>query len=212
MADEQKSDEQKKTDGAGKIDFTPEQQAQIQTLIDGAYTKAFNKADAKYKAEADTLKAQIAEAEALKNKDGGKGNDLTALLSKVAALEKENRETKENAMRDNLKAVAAELGAVSGEEVAMLVSHSIVDGKVVNAEGQPRANKEGNPVSVKELVAEFLAARPYLVKATGAAGAGSSGARGGNGAAKSEVKRKDFEAMAQVERQKFIREGGKTID
>ena len=205
MADEQKTDEQKKADTA-KIDFTPEQQGKVQGLIDEAYKKAFTKASA----DAAILNAKIKALEG-KNKDHGKGDDLTALLSKVAALEKENRETKENAMRDNLKAVAAELGAVSGEEVAMLVSHSIVDGKVVNAEGQPRANKEGNPVSVKELVAEFLAARPYLVKATGAAGAGSSGARGGGGVGK-EMKIGDYNNLSPKGKADFIKGGGKPID
>src|SRR3990172_6557998 len=212
-----KTEDQKKAgDGAPpKVEFTPEQQAQIQVLIDGAYAKAFAKANEKYRAEADILKAQIQTLNESKGKDHGKGEDLTALKEGLAAITQELKQAKETAARDNLKAIAAELNAVNGEQVAMLVSPYIqmVDGKIVvlNAEGIVRINGKGDPMTTKELVTEFLAHNLHLFKAGGSAGAGSTGARGGNGVSKT-VKRGDYEQMTPQGKSDFIKSGGIPID
>ena len=211
MADGLNTDEKKMGDGGTpKVEFSPEQQAQIQTLIDSSYKKAYAKAEEKYKAEAEALKVAMAE----KTKEG-KGEDLTALKEGLAAITQELKQAKETAARDNLKAIAAELNAVSGEQVAMLVSPYIqtVDGKVVvlNAEGVVRVNGKGDPMTTKELVIEFLAHNPHLVKASGLTGAGSSGARGGNGSNKT-VKRGDYEQMTPHGKADFIKSGGIPID
>jgi hypothetical protein len=70
------------------------------------------------------------------------------------------------------------LKAINPRQVFDLIQRQIdiaPDGKrtVVNSEGQPRINAEGQPVTEKELVAEFLTNNQHFVQASGKTGAGS---------------------------------------
>jgi len=51
--------------------------------------------------------------------------------------------------------------------------------EVVDTNGTPRYNDSGDPLSVDELVGDFLTANPHFVKAS-VGGAGSQGAVGGS--------------------------------
>ena len=180
MADGLNTDEKKMGDGGTpKVEFSPEQQAQIQTLIDSSYKKAYAKAEEKYKAEAEALKVAMAE----KTKEGKGGEDNTALKERLAVLEADKAKNREYKREADLLAAASELNAVHSKQVATLVSHSVKineDGSlaVINADGVARNNDKGQPMSVKELVSEFLATNPHFVKAGGQMGAGSHGAQG----------------------------------
>lgn len=196
MADEQKNSGATGNESAGngeqqKVEFTPVQQSKVQELIDGTFSKAFGKAKSEYEPKIAALTAEIEKLKAGgKGKDEGKnqekGEDLSALKERLAAMETREKQSQERERRAEILTVAAELNAVSGEQVATLVASHIratESGKltVVNSEGQTRFNANGQPMSVKEFVSEFLTGNPHLVKAGGGMGAGSSGAKFGGG-------------------------------
>lgn len=56
---ESSDDKKKKTDD--KVTFTEDQQALLQKIVDGAYTKAYEKAEGQWKGKLDTLTAQVEE-------------------------------------------------------------------------------------------------------------------------------------------------------
>jgi len=198
-----------------KIEFTPEQQAHIDKIFNAKFADVHTKAEAKARLEVDALKAEI---EALKVKPVGKkeekkdekkepGTDLTALKERLAAMELREKESKERNSQAKLLTVAAELNAVNGEQVAILIQPFIKtkeDGTlyVVNAEGQERMNGDGKPMTIKEFVAEFLAANTHLVKATGHPGAGSFSNKNGS------VDHSALLALSPVERIKAARAAG----
>jgi len=79
---------------------------------------------------------------------------------------------------------ASRNNAVSADQVSQLLRGSVrlsEDGtaEVYDANGTPRYNDQGDPLSVNELVGDFLSANPHFVKAS-AGGAGSQGAVGGS--------------------------------
>jgi len=79
---------------------------------------------------------------------------------------------------------ASRNNAVSAEQVSQLLRGSVrlsEDGtaEVYDANGTPRYNDKGEPLSVNELVGDFLSANPHFVKAS-SGGAGSQTAVGGS--------------------------------
>lgn len=172
--------------GDNKQSFTPEElQAHTDKVLNKRYGEIQTTAEAKNKAEVDTLTAKIKELEAGKGDgdkgDKGKGEDLTALETRLAVQEKEIKQSQERDRISAVRSTVAGFDVVSGEQVATLVSPAIKrmeDGNfsVLNAEGQRRINAAGKPMSVQEYVGEFLTANPHLVKAGGGPGGGSHGA------------------------------------
>lgn len=159
-----------------KVDMT---QVELNTLIDKKYADAHTKAEAKSRDEIDALKVKIEDLKAAPPKgDKGGNEDVTALTDRIAVLESREIESKQRNSHATLLTVAAELNAVNGNQVAQLIQPHIKmaeDGtlSVINAEGQVRMNAGGQPMTAKELVAEFLTANPHLVKAAGRPGSGS---------------------------------------
>jgi hypothetical protein len=83
-----------------------------------------------------------------------------------------------------LLAEANRNNAVSAEQVSSLLRNNLrlaEDGhvEVLDANGSPRYNDAGDPLSVGELVSEFLTANPHFVRAT-PGGTGSQGKAGGS--------------------------------
>jgi hypothetical protein len=79
---------------------------------------------------------------------------------------------------------ASRNNAVSADQVSQLLRGSVrlsEDGtaEVYDANGTPRYNDQGDPLSVNELVGDFLSANPHFVKAS-VGGAGSQAAVGGS--------------------------------
>jgi len=79
---------------------------------------------------------------------------------------------------------ASRNNAVSADQVSQLLRGSVrlsEDGtaEVYDANGTPRYNDQGDPLSVNELVGDFLSANPHFVKAS-VGGAGSQTAVGGS--------------------------------
>ena len=79
---------------------------------------------------------------------------------------------------------ASRNNAVSADQVSQLLRGSVrlsEDGtaEVYDANGTPRYNDQGDPLSVNELVGDFLSINPHFVKAS-VGGAGSQAAVGGS--------------------------------
>src|SRR3990167_1093082 len=188
------------------MEFTPEQQAIIDSLINKRVAEVRTAAEAKAREEIATAiaaaDAKVKEVAVAKDKEladlkakvesGGKGNeDLTALKAEVERLKAKDIKNTELARKSQLLAAASELNAISAEQVAMLVSPHVKSDEtltILNAEGKVRVNSEGNNMTVKEFMTEFLAGNTHLVKAGGASGAGSQGNRGGDNAGVKTIK------------------------
>ena len=177
-------------------EFTPGQQKVIDGLINKKYGEAMTKAEAKSKAKIDALESQIAELKADKGKAQGntQNADLTALTEGLASVKQQLAQAQEKASRESLKSIASELNAVSGGQVATLISPFIkYDGdktSILNANGEVKFNGEGKEMTLKEFVKEFLNDNPHLVKASKNSGAGSASAKGKGGASGAEDLRK----------------------
>ena len=169
MADEQKTDEQLKAEteaaAKAKTEFTSEQQAKVQGLIDDAYKRAYSKAQSN-SPDIDRLKAELA--------------TLKADLAKKNARE----------LDDSIFKEVAKFDVMDISEVTTLLRGNIrpdEDGTpiVVNADGSPRLNLNATPtrpMTIAELITDWLKTRPHHLRASGRQGAGSPGARfGGEG-------------------------------
>ncbi len=208
------------------MEFTPEQQTFIDSLINKRAAEIKSKAEDKAKDDiaaaqaaaeakaAASLKEKTAafEKELAEAKIKGKEVDDRAVTERIAAMELKWKQANERAARENLKSIAAELNAINSEQVAALIGAHIQagdDGRltVINAEGKPRVNAENKAMTVKELVGEFLNANPHFVKAGGSPGAGSPGAQGpGSSGGPKTMKRADFNALSVEERMKAGRD------
>jgi hypothetical protein len=167
-------------DGDKKIVFTDEQQAHIDKLISNKYADAHTKAEAKSQLAIDALKVELEALKTTKKEDPkNKGNeDLTALQDKIAVLEADKIKGFQISSESNIISAASDLKAVNSRQVYDLLKSQIKiadDGTrtVINSEGQPRINGDGQPFSEKELVAEFLTSNQHFVQASGRTGSGS---------------------------------------
>jgi hypothetical protein len=170
-------------------------QAKVQELIDGAYAKAYNKADVKNKEQVETLtqtieelKKQVAQGN---KKPSGDIIDKSEYEHAVNSLNEEKQKlsdelAEKNASIRNGNITTALIDAVSGENVVdvstvMQLVRPYIDydeeGKliVLNENGNPKHNTAGQYLSVKEYVTEFVNSKPWLLKGS-QGGSGSSNA------------------------------------
>ncbi len=179
------SDGVKEADGAraAKVAFMPEQQARVQELIDEAYKRAYAK----------------------------------ALKSRPASDEVERLKSENDALRNERKTAAiyravSRFNVVDADEVAKLVSDDIR----LDEAGNPYAASGGaqlrDGMSVEDYIASWLSGRPHHLRAGGARGSGSQGARFGNGAFRHNPE--DPEAWRKMPREDLDRrlEGGITVN
>jgi hypothetical protein len=180
MSDETKAGESKE-EVTTKVEFTPEQQEHIDSMFNRKFAEVSAKSEAKSQEEIDSLKVEL---EALKvskkpSDPPKKGNeDLTALTEKIAVLEADKIKGFQISSESNIIAIASDLKAVDARQVYSLVRSSVLiadDGTrtVVNSEKKPRITEGGQPMTEKELVAEFLTNNQHHVQASGKTGSGS---------------------------------------
>lgn len=160
--------------------------------------------------KAKELLQREADAEVEKQKERGEWEEILKTTvgkkdQRIADLEKrlESRE-----IDGALLTAASRHNAVSSEQVVQLTRSAVrlsQDGtaEVVDANGTPRYNDSGEPLSVDELVSDFLTANPHFVKAS-SGGAGSQGAVGG-GSTNKPLSYSDLVAMGD-EGQRIYRE------
>lgn len=208
--------------------------AEQQTVVDASFNKRFAElnakaevskneavaiAEAKYREQFAKLEMELAELRKGNGNGNGKGKvDDSAVVARLAAMEQKWKRANERAAKEQLKSIAAELNAVSAEQVAALIGGHIKyddDGNptIINAEGTPRLNADSKAMGVKELVAEFLSANPHFVKASGTTGAGSVGAKSTGAAGMAKImKRGVFDSMTPGEKMTFTKAGGTLTD
>jgi hypothetical protein len=135
------------------------------------------------------------EAERKRREEEAKGNYERALQSaaeehqkQLAALrereEKLRAELRTDRVRANIIAAAAELSAINPDQVADLLEGRRVDMDpetltvVCYDEHRKPAFVGGKPMTVKQLVSDYLQANPHLMRPSGTGGSGSTGGAG----------------------------------
>lgn len=104
---------------------------------------------------------------------------------KDAVINSYKQKLEQNLVDNALLLAASKNNAVSPDQVGLLLRGNIKltedDGNVeiLDSNGTPRYNDKGDPLSVDELVSEFLTANPHFVRAS-QGGAGSMGNAGGS--------------------------------
>lgn len=185
--------------GAQKVEFSPEQQAKVQELIDGSFSKAYGKAKQEFDAKL------TIEIEKLKSGNGGQPGAekkvepnaemkaaLDALKTRDEQRESERQKEKAEALHEIKNArITKEIGGfdVHGhDEIANLVaSHFDINPEtkevfVKGVDGSPKISLQtGEKMTPKEFLASWLKDRPHYQKAAGSQGAGSQGAMFGPG-------------------------------
>jgi hypothetical protein len=136
--------------------------------------------------EAKSLLQRQQEAEIEKQKERGEFESILKQTVEKKDLEiRTYKQRLESQLVDGaLLTAASRNNAVSAEQVGQLLRGSVrlsEDGtaEVVDANGTPRYNDSGDPLSVDELVGDFLSTNPHFVKAS-SGGAGSQTAVGGS--------------------------------
>lgn len=110
----------------------------------------------------------------LKEKLGKKDQEIMSMKAKL----------EQTLVDGTLLAAASSKNAVSPEQVSQLLRGSVKlsehgDVEILDSNGTPRYNDKGDPLSVSELVSDFLTANPHFVRAS-QGGAGSMGNAGGS--------------------------------
>lgn len=210
------------SDGGGntdssKVEFSPEQQVRIQSLVDDAYRRAFSKASgsAASPLELAALRAEIEElkgkAQALSAEGKTDTNEemkkAIEELNEKHALEMKGVTVKLAGMTDDKKramilSAVAKHQVMDAAEVTTLVWNNIEvaeDGSLtVKGEGgAPKVdiNNGGQPMSLDTYITGWLNERPHHVRSTPSQGAGSQGSRGnGNGGVKT-ISREEFNSL-----------------
>lgn len=217
------------SEAAKSVEFSPKQQAKVQEIVDGAYKKAFAKAkeeSTKITANEDEvakLKAELAEAADLKAKQPSP--DVDEMKKKIAELEKTNTGLEANkTQNDSLRKSEMLLTAISKftsrgiGEIAQLIRDTVTIGEdgqpqIQGKDGAPKLNAKGEQMTLDEYIASWLAERPHYLEAAGGTGAGSKGAKFGEGDNKS-IRLEtpaDVQAMEMDDLHLAIKNGGITI-
>jgi hypothetical protein len=185
---------------SGKVTFSTEQQTVIERLIDDRYTKAFAKAEAKYKSQLDEMTAKLAEAEKAKEDRAAQSGKVKpeeyeqkiAELNKAHAEQIEKAIGKQKAILDKaLKAdiigAAAKANCSAPDELAdVLIARGIIqlddDGAhAINPpEGITKIGDDGKPITLNVFIERFIGQNPHWKRFTGTGGTGSQdGGAGG---------------------------------
>ena len=160
--------------------------------------------------KAKELLQREADAEVEKQKERGEWEEIlkTTAQKKDQQIAELKKTLEIREIDGALLTAASRHNAVSSEQVVQLTRGAVrlsQDGKaeVVDANGTPRYNDSGDPLTVDELVSDFLTANPHFVKAS-SGGAGSQGAVGGGSTSKP-LTSSDMLAMGE-EGQRLYRE------
>lgn len=182
---------------SGKVIFSPEQQAKLQTLIDDTYKKALLKGTESGNAQTEKLHADI---KALEEKLAGKGKDKSSNDEVTKAIEELNTKHAEE-----MKEVVGQLSNMNeGNKRSAILSavakHNVIDASqitnlvwnnieitdageiVVKGEGgSPKIdiNNGGAPMTIDTFVEGWLKENPHHLRASGSAGGGSGGSKFG---------------------------------
>ena len=214
------------------MEFSTEQQTEVDRLIKDAYTRAYGKAEDKNKdAVSDAVAAAVAAAETKYKADMATAAtkydelkatkatpvDTSATDARIKALEEENSKNREKGIVGGLESITARLNAVDPAQAALLIrmqTKTDDNGNlvVINAEGQSRMNGDNKPMTTEELCTEFLTSNPHFVKASGSSGAGSKVNTGIDTGTAKVMKRDAYDGMTPQAQSDFCKSGGTLED
>ncbi len=180
-------------------EFTPEQQAKLQELINDAFGKGASKAEKAQASKIQQLEAELAKLKTPKPQDKPQDKpegkvytqaELQDLLNqkdqeykpKLTAAEERVAKLLDKERLASIISAAAKANAIDPDDVALLVGRFVThddDGKVIvlNEHGNAaRLNSKGDPMSVEEFVKSFVDGKPHLKRGANTPGVGSSSA------------------------------------
>lgn len=177
-------------------EFTPEQQAKIETLINQAFGKGASKAEKDQAARIKELEAELAKHKTPKPQDKPQEKaegktytqaELQELLAqrdeeykpKLTAAEERVAKLLEKERSASIIGAAAKANAIDPEDVSLLVGRFVAhdeDGNIVvlNERGTTRLNAKGEPMSVEEFVKSYVDGKPHLKRGANTPGVGST--------------------------------------
>ena len=177
-------------------EFTPEQQAKLQELINDAFGKGASKAEKAQATRIQELEAELAKFKNQKPQDKPEEKpegkvytqaEVQELLAKrdeefkpkLTAAEERVAKLLEKERSAAIIGAAAKANAIDPEDVALLVGRYVAhdeDGNVVvlNERGSTRLNSKGDPMTVEEFVKSFVDTKPHLKRGANTPGVGST--------------------------------------
>jgi FtsZ-binding cell division protein ZapB len=197
---------------------TAHTQAQIETSIGGLKAKndellAEKKRVQRERDEAANLAKTEAEEKAKASNDykqlfEAQKNEAEQLKSKMEELQT-------NIKRGQIKTTAAKIAAGLTKDTARasLLEQQITARLTLTDDGIKVLDDSGQLTvsTLDDLTATIKTAYPFLVDGSQANGGGASRSQGGADGGRKKVSRSDFDVMAQSERAKFVKDGGKVI-
>lgn len=199
MSDNQNTEQQTETQTTEQkpgAEFTPEQQAKLQELINDAFGKGASKAEKAQAARIQQLEAELAKLKTPKPQDKPQDKpegktytqaELQELLAqrdeeykpKLTAAEERVTKLLEKERSAAIIGAAAKANAIDPEDVALLVGRFVThdeDGSVVvlGERGTPRLNAKGESMSVEEFVKSYVDSKPHLKRGSNTPGVGST--------------------------------------
>ena len=184
----------------GGLTFSTAQQAKLNELIDGAYTKAYDKAKEEFsKKQDDTqtvkdLRTQLEEAQA-KSKTKEQGTlDLDAMKkaneekdAEIGRLKVGEEANKVLRKKELLLTAVSKFRIRDSADVLALTHGQITLGEdgttlqVLGAGGAPKVNSAGEPMTIDEFYKDWFNDRPHFLLADGSPGSGSQDSAFGPG-------------------------------
>jgi len=201
-----------------KAEYTAEQQAHIQGLIDKTVSKVNAKSDRKYQEKIASLEAKLSEKPepADPNIESQKVVEGLQNSLKEVELQRESDKIGYDGER-KINALHSAIGGhevINPEDVVSLLKHKISiddDGKLfVQGDGGPMVNKNLDPMTVSDFVAEWLSTRPQYLRGS-SGGAGSNSSVGSNGVTVDYNNPDTIKNMSDADFKKLI-DDGITVD
>lgn len=209
-----------------KVEFSSEQQAKVQAIVDDATRRAYQKANDESKTHMEKVGSQIQALEdeldaqkkkATKNPDGvDESKKVIDQLNKDKAdledkMHADSESYKNERKTTSLYAAIGKQDVQDIESIVTLLRNNIdidEEGKlIVKGDGGPRLNKHGDPIKIDEYVEEWLHERPHFLKGSNG-GAGSNGSMGGSGKVKQDLSNPEvWRNMSPDTRDKLLKEG-----
>lgn len=161
--------------------------------------------------------SQLAKAEA---EDKAKASNDYKQLFEAQKTESDQLKTKmeemnTNIKRGHIKSAAAKIAAGLTKDTARanLLEQQISARLTLTDDGIKVLDDSGQLTvsTLDDLTATIKTAYPFLVDGSQASGSGATRSQGRADGGRKQVSRSDFDAMAQSERAKFVKDGGKVI-
>lgn len=193
--------------------FNPEQQVKVNSLLESATERGFAAGAKKSSEKMLGLETQIEELSKKGSVKGGEGNvDLEDMKKEMADLKSREKENHERSINASLLTEINEFNVVRPKQIAELLrGHISVDETghltIQGEEGKLKVNAQGNPMTVKEYIGNWLEQNPHMLKAPGSPGSGSRAGEFNNKGGEKTILRADFDKLSPTDQSALALKG-----